>query len=579
MTDFQNVAVKIKNYKCFGEEPQGFDYIKPINVLIGKNNCGKSSLLEVIDYVIHPKNLDDRGHKGQVPTFMITFRLQEGDLRTVFRADISGGEIDGNHWDFGRQWIDKEIEISLKPNTREFIKTNPPLPTETVKQYFEEVARRTPLPFVNMRFKLLRAERNIKPEQDNRNNVDEHGVGATNFIQRFINYRSLSRDLVEKQLLEELNKIMEPDSIFNRILVEKDDKNNIWEILLEEENKGVIPLSHSGDGLKTVLLVLIYILLVPEKEGTPLNKYVYAFEELENSLHPALQRRLFGYLRNVAVNNNSTFFITTHSNVVIDLFSKDENAQIYHIQHDGSDAHIRPVKTYIEKSGILDDLDVRASDLLQSNGVIWVEGPSDRIYINRWIELWSEDKFREGEHYQCIFYGGRLLSHLTAEPIDEEERKELINILLTNRNAIIIMDSDKKNKEEDINETKKRIEKEVNDVGGYCWITEGKEIENYIPKLTLSSFYDKEISDDIDKYVPLWDYLDTIKEGEGKRYLSKKPLFAENIRPFFTKEDLSGHLDLNTQLEQVVSKIKQWNPETALQNDNKKPKQPGEEEL
>ena len=33
--------------------------------------------------------------------------------------------------------------------------------------------------------------------------------------------------------------------------------------------------------------------------------------------------------------------------------------------------------------------------------LIWVEGPSDRIYINRWIELFSEGKLEEGRDHQC----------------------------------------------------------------------------------------------------------------------------------------------------------------------------------
>jgi ATPase involved in DNA repair len=61
-----DISIKVKNYKCFGENPQGFDTIKPINVLIGRNNSGKSSLLDLIDYAIRPRKgyLDSSGHKG-----------------------------------------------------------------------------------------------------------------------------------------------------------------------------------------------------------------------------------------------------------------------------------------------------------------------------------------------------------------------------------------------------------------------------------------------------------------------------------------------------------------------------------
>jgi putative ATP-dependent endonuclease of the OLD family len=126
-------------------------------------------------------------------------------------------------------------------------------------------------------------------------------------------------------------------------------------------------------------------------------------------------------------------------------------------------------------------LDVRASDLLQANGLIWVEGPSDRTYINKWIELSSTGKLKEGIHYQIVFYGGRLLSHLTAEP----ERDDLVNIFSVNRNAIVVMDSDKKSHGDPINATKTRIKTEIERVGGIVWITDGREVENYLPVAEL----------------------------------------------------------------------------------------------
>jgi len=42
--------LKIKNYKCFGDTAQGFNEIKPINIIIGKNNSGNSSLIDLIKF-------------------------------------------------------------------------------------------------------------------------------------------------------------------------------------------------------------------------------------------------------------------------------------------------------------------------------------------------------------------------------------------------------------------------------------------------------------------------------------------------------------------------------------------------
>ena len=45
-----DISIKIKNYKCF-IEPEGFDEIKRMNIIIGRNNSGKSSLLDVIERI------------------------------------------------------------------------------------------------------------------------------------------------------------------------------------------------------------------------------------------------------------------------------------------------------------------------------------------------------------------------------------------------------------------------------------------------------------------------------------------------------------------------------------------------
>lgn len=552
-----DISVNIKNYKCFGESPQGFNEIKPINVLIGRNNSGKSSLLDLIEYIAKPKDLGKFSHNGKEPEITVTLPLKEEELKGVFPPNASGGEIGINHWDFGKKFIGSKITLLINGDKSiNFVSLDPPLGLQD-SIFQNQLAANKNIPFFHKIFKRIRAERDIKSEADGSFSVDEKGYGATNIIQQFINKAGLPRDLVKIELLAELNKIIEPDASFSDIVVQQIG-NGEWEIYLKEERKGLIALSHSGSGLKTILLVLIFIFLVPFKENIPLEKYILALEEPENNLHPSVQRRLFLYLREIALTKHVYFFITSHSNIVIDLFSNDSNAQIYHMIHNGNEAISYPVETYIEKAGILDDLDIRASDLLQSNGVIWVEGPSDRLYMNKWIEIWSGGVLREGAHYQCVFYGGRLLSHLSAD-IPDTEQNDLIKILLTNRNAIILMDSDKREESNQINDTKKRIKIEIEKVGGFCWITEGKEVENYIPKSAITSYYDMEIDANVGAFEDFNNYLENIKSGEGGRFLTKKVRFAEEIRPHLNRENLCTMLDFQARMNDVINCIKKWN--------------------
>ena len=193
-------------------------------------------------------------------------------------------------------------------------------------------------PLTGLSFKRLRSERDIEPEEESNScSVDENGNGATNIIQEYINNVDLRSDFVENDLLNCLNEIFEPDTSFSRILVQHLTglKGKHWEIFLEEKSKGWIALSPSGSGLKTIILVLIYTLLIPRSENKKIDNYIFGFEELENNLHPALQRRLFLYLEKFALTNNTHLFITTHSNVVIDLFSNDKHAQLFNVANDG----------------------------------------------------------------------------------------------------------------------------------------------------------------------------------------------------------------------------------------------------
>lgn len=562
MSALDGISIKVRNYKCFGNEEQGFDNICPINVIIGKNNTGKSTLLEIVKYAVNPDpSIGSLGHKGRAPEVFQTQPLDEQTLRKVFREDTKGGVISGNHWEFGKRWIGKPVRFKIENGKHTFIEVTPPFDIQRKGEFQDNLASHIISPLRGKVFRHLRAERNVRPEDDTSDTkLLEDGTGATNLVQHFINTWGLDRDLVERTLLEALNNIYRSDSSFERILTQRlQHRSAQWEVFLDEPNKGRIPLSHTGSGFKTVLLVLVILYLVPRIENKKVEDYVFAFEELENNLHPALQRRLLLFIRNFVMENGCTLFLTTHSSVVIDLFSRDDKAQIIHVTHDGEKALARPVHTYIDNKGIVDDLDVRASDLLQANCVVWVEGPSDRLYFNRWVEIWTEGKLKEGIHYQCVFYGGRLLSHLSAES-PEENAEHGISIFSVNRNAICLMDSDKSDNKMEVSASKKRISEEISLLGGVAWVTHGREVENYLPTEALEQYYNKKGLAQLKPFEDIADYLD--REGGGgvgKRFEKKKVEFAASISQLLTKANLSPIHDIKDKLEIIFQKIRTWN--------------------
>jgi putative ATP-dependent endonuclease of OLD family len=560
MVELTNVAAKIADYKCFGADAYGFDCILPINLIIGRNNSGKSALLDLIDFLTAPRNLDQLGHQGKKPKVILSSPLIASELQQAFSESTSGGRIPGaNHWQYGKQWIGKPFSwIVADGGQLGYHSSEPAFDLNIVGDSPNILARVKGNPFSQLRFKRLDADRNIVPESDSGDRiVKSSGAGATNLVQNFINKVDLPRSLVENTLLRELNAIFEPDGTFTDIVVEQDG-NGIWEIRIAEEHKGHVPLSHTGSGIKTILLVLIFLHLVPRIEGRALVDYVFGFEELENNLHPALQRRLLGYLRRIATKEGCRFFLTTHSNVAIDMFAHDREAQVLHVTHDRKSASLKNVVTYVDNRGILDDLDVRASDLLQANGIIWLEGPSDRLYFNRWMELLSQGAIKEGAHYQCVFYGGRLLAHLSAaDPTVDAD--EVVRILRVNRNAILIVDSDRTTVDQEINSTKQRLLREIEALDGIAWLTAGREIENYIPDSVIFGLYPEANLSTRTPYSDFVETLEGIELNEGKRFAKNKVLFAEKILPLLSLDNLQPVLDWKDKASQILDRINTWN--------------------
>jgi predicted ATPase len=307
--------------------------------------------------------------------------------------------------------------------------------------------------------------------------------------------------------------------------------------------------SSQGDGILHLMMICIQLAKY-ENSGS-----VILIEEPETQMHPQIQRQL---LQVVAENPTNQLIMTTHSPALLDTGCLK---RIFHITNDGRSSSVHQVETTAESYQMLDDLGARASDILQANTVIWVEGPSDRIFLRRCLQL-LDDTLREGLDYQFVCYGGSIRSHLTFD----HEVEELINVMWLSRKVIMVCDSDRTHHGEKLNDSKVRLQKECEDAGGYYWVTKGREIENYLPNAVLTKAYRKlmgegKITIKLGQFENLGEVLGRTfcapERGQAWKvdYNNNKTRLMRHFVEDLTAADL-GRYDLRQRLAQVREFIK-----------------------
>ncbi len=466
-------SIGVGNYRSIGANLAPIDLVKKINVLIGPNNSGKSNIFSALEYFTKMSqrklNRNDYHRHDEEILPRIRFSCQIGTERDPFYPWFEFDVIDDQVIPRDNYYGDKPTIESCRLLLRErYIRNNKQIEsmdkTQAQSILFEKLMADSRLytdlinqiPSVAIVPHTRQLGREANQQDLSGSSILAHIADwqhPSTGMEKQAEYFSAIQDLLRKLIrLPRANlEARAPQAGGDTLIV---------------DNEGLrLPIESYGTGVHEV--IILAAALFEEKYG------LLCIEEPEIHLHPALQRELLIFLKNEAPGK---YLISTHSNVFI---RPGADIQVVRITHDGSSTQTSRVTSSAESIQILDDLGVQASDILQANFVLWVEGPTDRIYIKHWLELMAP-KINEGSHFTVMFYGGRLLSHLS---FGRENNKDifLIDMLKLNQRCAVVMDSDRTRVYQRLNYTKERIRQECASNGLFCWVTEYREIENYIP--------------------------------------------------------------------------------------------------
>ncbi|EKS9793456.1 MULTISPECIES: AAA family ATPase [Burkholderia] len=264
-------------------------------------------------------------------------------------------------------------------------------------------------------------------------------------------------------------------------------------------------------------------------------------EEPETHLHPTLQRHLAHEIDRIVHDRNLQLFIATHSPVFQQVNVWKNTAKVFA-------AVSNEIVEYTDATGMLDQLGIKASDISQSNGIVWVEGPSDRIYIKHWLALWCKANGKpvpiENVDYSFSLYGGASLAHFSAQDTDE-----FIAMLGMNRHCAIVIDRDRDFDADAqgrlcrtrAGSAKGRVIDELRDRPDTAvWITEKYTIEGYLPP----PFFNRCFSID--------------EQGVISTTRQKVSIAQQYVRSADTLDDCASGTDLLQQLECLHTAIHAW---------------------
>lgn len=210
----------------------------------------------------------------------------------------------------------------------------------------------------------------------------------------------------------------------------------------DTKNDYVLPLQYNGLGYNNLINIYMLIKLTEAQRGRDFR--ILCLEEPEAHLHPAMQYKLFKYIKKLDEENelNQQIFVTTHSSNITAVAGLDNMFMLsYERENNSCDCKQQSLKdqfTDVDGTSNKKDaklhltkfLDVTRSDMLFADKVVLVEGIAEKLLLPLFMKACGYSY--EDEHIAIVEIGGKHFKYFV----------ELFNGNAVNKKVLCITDRD-----------------------------------------------------------------------------------------------------------------------------------------
>ena len=458
--------LSIKNYKSI--EELTIEDVEDVLILVGRNNAGKSIVLDAIrtvmgEYPIGPK--DFHRNEGNI-SIMMQLLIDDKDLQYLHsKAAVSKFK----HFDLWKKDFCQKLPsfdsekgiLSLEyVYSRDGVvrfrdgvhKNNNYIKCVFPKIYFVNHYRDS----VDLKddFMMLQKDTGLSQLKDNSCIFDEGKscrqcfdcIGVINKkkpeeltlleTSRLMQYKMFNINLNE--FTGKLNYYFTKNgAVSEEIRYEvRFDSDEIFKIntIVENKDRGIEETIDSlGEGLRSIYILSLLEAYLDMENVAP---YLIMIEDPEIYLHPYLQKKASEILYRLSKKNQVIF--STHEPEMLFNFTTKQIRQIYL-----NDSYDTAVRREADIDDILADLGFTANDLMNVSFVFIVEGKQDRSRLPLLLNKYYSEVYDESGHLNRI----AIISTNSCTNIKTYANLKYINTLYLKDNFMMIRDSDGKDKD------------------------------------------------------------------------------------------------------------------------------------